>query len=201
MERSVIRDSRKQARPGFRCAPSGLQTLRGMGKCSHIMIGTNDLDKAKAFYDQLLGTLEVRPARVDGHRIFYITKTGVFSVTKPINGEAATCANGSTIGFAANSPEQVDKWHATGVAAGGTPIENPPASARAQGTSSTSLICATSTATRSARCIGCRTDCSRTVSFPALCAIAHWSGESSTPRLLRKSLTSRSTGSPGQAGR
>ena len=67
---------------------------------SHVMIGTNDLDKAKAFYDQLLGTLEVRPARVDGHRIFYITKTGVFSVSKPINGEPATCANGGTIGRA-----------------------------------------------------------------------------------------------------
>lgn len=60
------------------------------------MIGTNDLDKAKAFYDKLLGTLEVRLARVDGHRIFYITKTGVFSVSKPINGEPATCANGGT---------------------------------------------------------------------------------------------------------
>jgi catechol 2,3-dioxygenase-like lactoylglutathione lyase family enzyme len=69
---------------------------------SHVMIGTNDLDKAKSFYDNLLSTLEVRPARVDGQRIFYITKTGVFSVTKPINGEPATCANGSTIGFAAN---------------------------------------------------------------------------------------------------
>jgi catechol 2,3-dioxygenase-like lactoylglutathione lyase family enzyme len=89
---------------------------------SHIMIGTNDLDKAKTFYDQLLSTLEVRPAKVDGHRIFYFTKTGVFSVTKPINGEAATFANGGTIGFAANSPEQVDKWHA----AGGASIENPP---------------------------------------------------------------------------
>ena len=83
---------------------------------SHIMIGTNDLDKAKTFYDQLLGTLEVRPARVDGHRIFYITKTGVFSVSKPINGEAATCANGATIGFACNSPEQVEQWHAAGIA-------------------------------------------------------------------------------------
>jgi catechol 2,3-dioxygenase-like lactoylglutathione lyase family enzyme len=93
---------------------------------SHVMIGTNDLDKAKAFYDALLGTLEVRPARVDGHRIFYITKTGVFSVSKPINGEPATHANGGTIGFACSSPEQVDKWHAAGVAAGGTPIENPP---------------------------------------------------------------------------
>src|SRR6185295_11353450 len=73
---------------------------------SHIMIGTNDLEKAKVFYDALLGTLGVRPARVDGHRIFYFTKTGVFSVSKPINGEPATHANGGTIGFAADSPEQ-----------------------------------------------------------------------------------------------
>ncbi|MBM7481271.1 MULTISPECIES: VOC family protein [Bradyrhizobium] len=93
---------------------------------SHVMIGTNDLDKAKTFYDNLLSTLEVRPARVDGRRIFYITKTGVFSVTKPINGEAATPANGGTIGFAANSPEQVNAWHTAGIAAGGVPCEDPP---------------------------------------------------------------------------
>jgi len=93
---------------------------------SHVMIGTNDLDKAKAFYDNLLATLEVRPARVDGHRIFYITKTGVFSVSKPINGEPATAANGGTIGFTCNSPEQVDKWHAAGIANGGKTCENPP---------------------------------------------------------------------------
>lgn len=93
---------------------------------SHVMIGTNDLDKAKAFYDALLGTLGVRPAKVDGHRIFYFTKTGVFSVTKPINGQAATPANGGTIGFAAESPEQADAWHAAGIANGGTTCENPP---------------------------------------------------------------------------
>ena len=66
---------------------------------SHVMIGTNDLEKAKAFYDALLGTLDVRPAKVDRHRIFYFTKTGVFSVSKPINGQPATPANGGTIGF------------------------------------------------------------------------------------------------------
>ena len=93
---------------------------------SHVMVGTNDLDKAKAFYDNLLATLDVRPARVDGHRIFYITKTGVFSVSKPINGEPATPANGGTIGFACNSAEQVDAWHKTGVANGGTSCEDPP---------------------------------------------------------------------------
>ena len=93
---------------------------------SHIMIGTNDLEKAKSFYDALLGTLGVPPGRVDRHRVFYMTKTGVFSVSKPIDGEPATPANGGTIGFVAASPEQADAWHATGVAHGGKPCEDPP---------------------------------------------------------------------------
>ncbi len=93
---------------------------------SHIMIGTNDLDRAKAFYDTLLGTLGVGAAAVDGNRIFYFTPTGVFSVSKPINGEPATAANGGTIGFAAASAEQADAWHAAGVAAGGVTCEDPP---------------------------------------------------------------------------
>ena len=93
---------------------------------SHIMIGTNDLDRAKSFYDALLGTLGVSPAMVDGNRIFYMTPTGIFSASKPINGAPATSANGGTIGFAAVSPAQADAWHAAGVAAGGTTCEDPP---------------------------------------------------------------------------
>jgi catechol 2,3-dioxygenase-like lactoylglutathione lyase family enzyme len=93
---------------------------------SHVMIGTNDLDKAKSFYDALLGTLGVPPGRVDRHRIFYMTKTGVFSVSKPIDGKAATPANGGTVGFVAASPEQADAWHAAGVANGGKTCEDPP---------------------------------------------------------------------------
>ena len=93
---------------------------------SHVMIGTNDLDKAKAFYDALLGTLGVAPATVDRHRIFYRTKTGVFSVSKPIDGKQATPANGGTIGFVCSSPEQADAWHAAGIAHGGATCEDPP---------------------------------------------------------------------------
>jgi catechol 2,3-dioxygenase-like lactoylglutathione lyase family enzyme len=93
---------------------------------SHVMVGTNDLDKAKVFYDNLLGTLGVRPAKVDGHRIFYLTPTGIFSVSRPINGQPATPANGGTIGFTSTSPEQVDAWHAAGIAGGGTTCEEPP---------------------------------------------------------------------------
>ena len=93
---------------------------------SHIMIGTNDLEKAKSFYDALLGTLGIPPAVVDRHRIFYRTPTGVFSVTKPINGQAATFANGGTIGFAAKSPDEANAFHAAGLANGATACEDPP---------------------------------------------------------------------------
>lgn len=93
---------------------------------SHIMVGTNDLDRAKAFYDALLGALGVRPGFVDRHRVFYRTPTGTFAVTLPINGEPASVANGGTIGFACDSPEQADAWHAAGVANGGTTCEDPP---------------------------------------------------------------------------
>ena len=90
------------------------------------MIGTNDLDKAKSFYDALLGTLGVPAGRVDRHRIFWRTKTGTFSVTKPIDGKAATFANGGTIGFAAASQAEADAFHAAGLANGATSCEDPP---------------------------------------------------------------------------
>ena len=93
---------------------------------SHIMIGTNDLDRAKGFYDALLATLDVPASRVDGNRIFFMTPTGIFSVSKPIDGKPATAPNGGTIGFACNSPAQADAWHAAGIAAGGVTCEDPP---------------------------------------------------------------------------
>ena len=93
---------------------------------SHIMIGTNDLERSKVFYDAVLGTLGVPEGAVDRHRVFYRTKTGVFSVSKPINGEPASAPNGGTIGFACASAEQADAWHAAGLAAGGEAIEEPP---------------------------------------------------------------------------
>lgn len=94
---------------------------------SHVMVGTNDLDRSKAFYDALLGTLDVRPGFVDRHRVFWRSANGgVFSSSLPIDGEPACHANGGTVGFACASTDQVDAWHAAGVAAGGVSIEEPP---------------------------------------------------------------------------
>jgi catechol 2,3-dioxygenase-like lactoylglutathione lyase family enzyme len=91
------------------------------------MLGADDLDASKAFYDATLGVLGVPPGRQDEKgRVFYMTKTGVLALTKPIDGQPASCGNGSTIGFAADSPEQADAWHQAGLAYGGTAIEDAP---------------------------------------------------------------------------
>jgi catechol 2,3-dioxygenase-like lactoylglutathione lyase family enzyme len=94
---------------------------------SHIMIGANDIDEAKKFYDAVLGAMGHGPGTIDPNgRIFYMTPTGVFAVTKPINGEAASHGNGATIGFAAKDQAEADAWHAAGVANGGTTCEGAP---------------------------------------------------------------------------
>jgi catechol 2,3-dioxygenase-like lactoylglutathione lyase family enzyme len=94
---------------------------------SHIMVGANDLDASRKFYDAVLGAIGY-PAGVTDEkgRIFYLSPTGVFAITKPIDGNAATVANGATIGFAVQDPAGVDAWHSAGVANGGKTIEDPP---------------------------------------------------------------------------
>jgi catechol 2,3-dioxygenase-like lactoylglutathione lyase family enzyme len=94
---------------------------------SHIMVGSNDIARSKAFYDAVLGALGGKPATTDDKgRLIYAHKGGLLLVTKPIDGKPATHANGGTIGFACDSQAQVDAWHAAGVANGGTSCEDPP---------------------------------------------------------------------------
>ncbi len=98
---------------------------------NHIMVGSNDIERSKRFYDAVLGTLgagePTRDIAPTGHtRLFYRHEGGVFCVSEPINDEPATYANGGTIGFKCNSPEQVRKFHDTAVANGGVSIEDPP---------------------------------------------------------------------------
>ncbi len=93
---------------------------------SHVMTGTNNLERAKVFYDAVLGTLGVPNGHVDRHRIFWRTPTGVFSVSLPIDGKPAVVGNGGTVGFACATPELANAWHAAGLAHGGTSCEDPP---------------------------------------------------------------------------
>ena len=94
---------------------------------SHIMVGSDDIAASRIFYDALFGVLGADPVIVDARgRLIYRKDGALFMVTQPIDGEAATCANGGTIGFTVASPELVDAWHVAGIAHGGTSIEDPP---------------------------------------------------------------------------
>ena len=93
---------------------------------SHVMLGVKDLEASKQFYDVVLNTLGIQPGVRDGSRYFYFSPTGIFAITTPLNGEPATHGNGSTIGFAAPSPEHAESFHAAGLIAGGVTCENPP---------------------------------------------------------------------------
>lgn len=93
---------------------------------SHVMVGVNNLEASKKFYDALLGTLGIAPGVANQKRYFYRSPTGTFGITTPLNGESACHGNGSTIGFNVQSPEQGDAFHAAGLANGGTTCEAPP---------------------------------------------------------------------------
>ena len=94
---------------------------------SHLMIGSNDIARSKKFYDALLGAMGGKPGEQDAKgRLIYAHRGGRLMVSTPINGEPATGANGGTIGFTVDSPEQADAWHKAGVENGGTAVEDPP---------------------------------------------------------------------------
>ena len=93
---------------------------------SHVMLGAADLEASRQFYDAVLAPLGTAPGVANRHRYFWRGAGGTFSVSTPINGQAATHANGGTIGFAAVSTAQVDAFHTAGLAHGGTPCEEPP---------------------------------------------------------------------------
>jgi len=94
---------------------------------SHFVVGANDLEASKKFYDAIIGVLGGKEGFSDPKgRIIYMHDGGMLLVTKPIDGQPATHANGGTIGFKMSSPEQAKAWHDAGVAAGGTSCEDPP---------------------------------------------------------------------------
>ncbi|MDQ1080268.1 VOC family protein [Pseudoroseomonas cervicalis] len=98
---------------------------------NHVMVGSNDIERSKRFYDAVLGTLgvgePVRNTAASGHqRLFYRHAGGSFAVSQPIDDAPATPGNGCTIGFRCDSPEQLRAFHDTAVAQGGTSIEDPP---------------------------------------------------------------------------
>lgn len=91
------------------------------------MIGADDLEKARAFYDATFAAIGIAPATTDPKgRLVYKHDGTLFIVGQPIDGQPATHANGGTLGFNAPSMEAVNAWHMAGLANGGVLCEGEP---------------------------------------------------------------------------
>lgn len=87
----------------------------------YVTLGTNDLERAVAFYDELLGLLGAGRFMETEQFIAWAVapdKPGI-SVTKPYDGKPATVGNGTMIALAVKTPEQVQALHAKALELGG----------------------------------------------------------------------------------
>jgi len=86
---------------------------------SHVTVGTNDLAKARAFYDNVLAPLGLkRLTDLGDNGSIWGQNDPEFFVLKPANGLPATYANGGTIGFLAPNRAAVAEFHRRALAAG-----------------------------------------------------------------------------------
>lgn len=87
---------------------------------THITLGTNNLDKARSFYDSVLTPLGMKRLVDADHGSMYGVDAPEFFILKPADGNPATVGNGLTIGFRAPNRTAINEFHKQALAAGGT---------------------------------------------------------------------------------
>lgn len=107
-----------------------MRKMRGNKMYFHVMVGANDLDAAKKFYDATFSALGV-PSKgqfrtTPAAYMYGAPETGLFFVTKTQDGQPATHANGGTIMFKAGSKAAAEAWYAAGIAHGGSDVNGAP---------------------------------------------------------------------------
>ncbi|MFT4907171.1 MAG: catechol 2,3-dioxygenase-like lactoylglutathione lyase family enzyme [Oleispira sp.] len=86
---------------------------------THVTVGTNDLNQARAFYDDVLAELGLkRIADLGDNGSIWGEDAPSFFVLKPLNGEPASVGNGVMVSFEAPNRNAVDAFHAAALAAG-----------------------------------------------------------------------------------
>jgi catechol 2,3-dioxygenase-like lactoylglutathione lyase family enzyme len=93
-----------------------------VGRLAYCTVGSNQLEKAKAYYDALLGTIGMKGVfeHPSGGRVYGGEGVPSFAVLGTFDGRPATAGNGSMFAFGFDSPAEVDAFHAKALALGGT---------------------------------------------------------------------------------
>lgn len=85
----------------------------------HVSVGTNDVERARAFYNPLMALLGYRSLRDHPHSLDYGVTDVAFSLETPVDGRPASAGNGVHVCFEAASRETVRKFHALALQLGG----------------------------------------------------------------------------------
>lgn len=86
----------------------------------HVSVGTNDLARARRFYDATLAAVGLLPMRADAFAAHYGGGHFMFSALRPADGGSATAGNGIHIAFGVEDRAMVDAFHAAALANGGS---------------------------------------------------------------------------------
>src|ERR1700744_1699644 len=93
---------------------------------THVVLGTNDLERSRKFYDSTLSALGIKRVMNMDNASLGGPEGPEFMITKPANGQPASHANGGTVGFAAADRKAVHAFHEKALAGGGTCRRPPP---------------------------------------------------------------------------
>jgi catechol 2,3-dioxygenase-like lactoylglutathione lyase family enzyme len=91
----------------------------------HVSVGTNDVARARRFYDPLMELIGFRLLKSSDKAAHYGVGDVMFSLETPVDGEKATPGNGGHIAFQARDHDMVDRFHATGLQYGGSDAGRP----------------------------------------------------------------------------
>ena len=86
----------------------------------HVSLGTNDVTRARAFYDPLMALIGLRVLKASASAVHYGASDIVFSLESPVDGRPASAGNGVHIAFQAPDRETVRRFHQTALANGGS---------------------------------------------------------------------------------
>lgn len=88
----------------------------------YVTLGTNDFERATAFYDALLGELGAGRFMESESFVAWAVSPGTpaISVVKPNDGNPATIGNGVMVAITVDTPDKVDQLHAKALELGGT---------------------------------------------------------------------------------
>lgn len=89
-------------------------------KMNYFVVGTNDMGAAKSFYDALFAQSGLQTMSPSDRMTYWLGEDFAFAAAIPFDTKPATNGNGTMVGFAVGTPEEVKRMHALAIELGGT---------------------------------------------------------------------------------